>query len=107
MGIQEMESKPFTVIVSVEVNPDMIPQFLEVMAKDVEGSRAEEGCLRFDLLQVKDATNKFVFYETYKDAAALDVHKTTPHYAAWGEFKKIEGSVISQTAVKYDAINFQ
>ena len=95
-----MESKPFSVIVTVEINPDKLPEFLELLeSKDVEGTRAEPGCLRFDMLQVKDSANKFVLYETYKDMDAFLAHKQTPHYLAWAEFKKPEGNVISQTAV--------
>ena len=51
---------------------------LQVMEEDVKGSRAEEGCQRFDLLDL--GAGKFSFYEVYKDADAMAYHKTLPHY---------------------------
>ena len=54
-----------------------VEAFKAALKIDVEGSREEEGCLRFDLLQDNDDPNKFVFYEVYKDQAAADFHKVT------------------------------
>ena len=48
-----------------------------------------------DVLQAADAPNKFFFYEVYQDAAAIDHHKTQPHYLAWGEFKESGGTISS------------
>jgi hypothetical protein len=43
-----------------------------------QGSRAEEGCLRFDVLRDQTDPCKFFFYEVYVDAAAVAVHKEQP-----------------------------
>ncbi len=75
------------------------------MEIDVKGSRKEEGCLRFDLLRDQQQSNKFIFYEVYKDSDALEFHKTTDHYKAWSDFKA-EGGVLSQVAMKCDGIDF-
>ena len=40
-----------------------------------------------------------------KDAAAIDVHKATPHFKVWSDFKE-SGGVVSQVSAKYDAIDF-
>lgn len=48
-----------------------------------------------DVLQAADQDNKFFFYEVYEDAAAIDFHKTQPHYAAWGTFKESGGTISS------------
>lgn len=75
------------------------------MEVDINGSRQEPGCLRFDLLKSQSAENKFTFYEAYVDADALAFHKEQPHYKAWAAFKE-SGGVISQNAEKYDGLNF-
>jgi autoinducer 2-degrading protein len=41
------------------------------------GSRAEPGCLRFDVLQDKTQSNKFTFYEVYTSSEAIDFHKAS------------------------------
>jgi hypothetical protein len=40
-----------------------------------------------------------------QDSAAIDTHKTEPHFQPWVQFKQ-SGGVLSQTVVKADAIDF-
>ena len=56
----------------MEIEQKHIAEFLAVMKVDVDGSRSESGCLRFDLLHDKETSNKFVFYESY------DAHNESP-----------------------------
>ena len=90
----------------VEIKQKHIAEFLAVMKVDVDGSRSESGCLRFDLLHDREMSNKFVFYESYKDLDAFEKHKETPHYKAWADFKS-KGHVINQSVLKLDGIDFQ
>lgn len=55
----------------------------EEAAKMVGPTRAEPGCLRYDL--VRDLKNPAViaFLETWEDPAALEAHRHTPHLQAW------------------------
>jgi quinol monooxygenase YgiN len=43
-----------------------------------EGTRQEPGCLQYDLHRTEDS--RFVLYERYTDAAAIEHHHSTPHY---------------------------
>lgn len=74
-------------------------EFLGMIEKNAVGSRAEPGCLRFDVLQSMDASNKFFFYEVYEDAAAIGHHKEQPHYMSWVAFKE-SGGVITSASKK-------
>ena len=57
--------------VSVQVKPEHVKEFLEVVRYDAEHSEKDEpGCLRFDLIQDRDDPNRFYFYEVYRDEAA-------------------------------------
>lgn len=96
----EAQSKS-AVLVTVEIKPDRIDDFLKALQEDVKGSREEAGCLRFDLLRDRDDPNKFSFYEVYTDDEAAGFHKTTSHYKAWADFKA-SGGVVSQTVVKVE-----
>ena len=88
---------------SVQIPHDKVAEFLEVMKADAIGSRKEEGCIRFDLLE--GATGEdgvtFYFYEVYKDAEAAAFHKTTDHYKKWATFKAANMDTVgkSQTVV--------
>ena len=90
----------------MEVAEEHIGEFLSVMKADVDGSRDESGCLRFDLLHNPEKRNQFVFYEAYEDLDAVDKHKETPHYKAWAAFKE-KGHIINQSVLKLDGIDFQ
>ena len=75
--------------------------FLTMIEANAVGSRAEPGCIRFDVLQSADQSNKFFFYEVYEDADAIAHHKEQPRYAAWGAFKE-SGGTISSVSKKAD-----
>ncbi len=67
--------------VSVQVKPEHVSEFLEVVRHDAEHSEREEpGCLRFDVIQDREDPNRFYFYEIYRDEAALEAHRQTPHF---------------------------
>ncbi len=88
------------VFVTVTVPEDVREEFLQVMQADMDESRKEPGCMRFDLLDQGDGV--YSFYEAYKDASDLTTHKTTPHYKGWAEFKKANPAVAqSQTVVNF------
>lgn len=75
--------------VSLEVKPEHAAEFLEVVRHDAEHSeRDEPGCLRFDVIQDRDQTNRFYFYEVYRDEAALAAHRETPHFKYYAETTK-------------------
>lgn len=44
-------------------------------------TRAEPGCLQYDLYQSPEKPHEFMRLERWTDAAALDAHKRTPHIA--------------------------
>jgi (4S)-4-hydroxy-5-phosphonooxypentane-2,3-dione isomerase len=75
----------YTVIVNLQVKPDMIEAFLEAMGENSRASRRDEpGCLRFDVHRDNDDPNHFVLYELYADERAFtEAHRSAPHYGKW------------------------
>jgi quinol monooxygenase YgiN len=49
-----------------------------------EGSRAEPGCVTFDVARGIDDRNVFFLYEIWRDQAALDAHYQTEHFQTYG-----------------------
>ncbi len=69
------------ILVEVNVKPERLNDFLELIKYDAEHSENDEpGCLRFDVLQDTEDQHKFFYYEVYKDEAARMAHRETPHY---------------------------
>ena len=76
-------------VVKVRIKPEQRQRFLEVIEHDALHSEADEpGCVRFNVLQDTKDENVYLFYEIYQDQAALDAHRTTPHFAMWSEAAK-------------------
>jgi autoinducer 2-degrading protein len=69
------------ILVEVNVKPERLNDFLELIKYDAEHSEGDEpGCLRFDVLRDTEDPNKFFYYEVYKDADARAAHRETPHF---------------------------
>jgi autoinducer 2-degrading protein len=75
----------FVAAVHVFVKPEAIDDFMELILMDQEGSLAEPGCLRFDVVRSVEEPSAFLIWEVYADDDAAAFHKTTPHYAAFKE----------------------
>jgi quinol monooxygenase YgiN len=74
----------FSLVVQMEVRPGRREEFLAGMAANAEASvRDEPGCLRFDVCSVEGDEHRFLLYELYRDAAAFEAHKASPHFAQW------------------------
>ena len=85
------------IVVDAEIEPSRVDEFLKVIEADAVGSRAEPGCLRFDVLRASET--RFFFYEAYESAEAVDVHKAQPHFKLWSDFKA-SGGVVSSVSSK-------
>ncbi len=71
-------------LVKVRIKPDQRERFLKAIEVDaLRSERDESGCLRFNVLQDAQDLDVYFFYEVYKDQAALEAHRSAPHYAVW------------------------
>ena len=52
----------------------------ELLAQMVPLSRAEPGCLQYDVHRDNDDPNRFFIFERYVDEAALEAHGSSPHF---------------------------
>jgi quinol monooxygenase YgiN len=76
-------------VVTIDIQPDRIADFLKAMRADAVGSVTREpGCLRFDIIQDEQKPSRIHLYEVYADKAAFDAHLKTPHFLTWQETVK-------------------
>lgn len=61
-------------------------------------SRAEPGCLAYDVSRDADEPDRFVAYEQWRDLAALRAHLETAHFAAVGA--ALEGLLAGAPAIR-------
>ncbi|MEW5827396.1 MAG: antibiotic biosynthesis monooxygenase [Chloroflexota bacterium] len=72
-------------IVYLEVKPEKMDTFIAEAAANARASLSEPGVVRFDFLQQTDAPTKFMLYEVYRSAEALEAHRHTGHFKRWVE----------------------
>jgi autoinducer 2-degrading protein len=78
------EGTVFALIVSLRIKPEKRERFLAAAEDNSTASvRDEPGCLRFDVVADQSDRDRFLYYELYRDEAAFDAHKRTPHYLRW------------------------
>ncbi len=55
----------------------------ELLSAMVIPSKAEAGCIFYEIFQYKNNLRKFMAYESWENEAALNGHKTSAHYAIY------------------------
>ena len=74
------------IVVHFEAKPDKIDAFRdEIVAHATRCIEREPGCLQFDVVQDTKNPAHFAVSEIYKDQAAIDAHRATPHMAETGK----------------------
>lgn len=74
-------SMPVHILARHFARPDTVDEVRRILLSLIEPSRAEPGCLKYELLQnVHDRTD-FTFVETFASEAALELHAAAPYIA--------------------------
>lgn len=91
------------VVAMIPAKPEAVDQVREALQTLAAATRAEDGCLSYDLYESAAAPGTFVTLERWTDSAALDAHMGTDHvaaaFAAAGEALSGEVAVHSLTPV--------
>jgi (4S)-4-hydroxy-5-phosphonooxypentane-2,3-dione isomerase len=61
-------------------NPGHQDEVVEIFRKLQSASRQEPGCLAYTVHRHKTDPRRFFIYEQYRDDAALDAHRNSPHF---------------------------
>jgi autoinducer 2-degrading protein len=88
------------VLVTVTVRREMLAEFERAILANADNARTREpGCVRFDVNQKEDDPSHWLFYEVYKDSAAFEAHRASPHFAAYQEVA--DKALLSKTLTRY------
>lgn len=74
-----MASNSLRVVATITAQPDKADELKSILLGLLAPTRAEAGCLGYQLLQNNSDPNDFVFVEEWTSDAALDEHMTTTH----------------------------
>jgi len=76
--IEEPPMSRIMIVAEFELKSEHTDDFIKLMKRHAELSRAEDGCQQFDVIQAQDDPTKIFFVESWRDQAALDVHAKVP-----------------------------
>jgi len=93
-----------TITVILEVDPTQLEAAEAAILANAEASRAEPGCLRFEVSRHVEKSSVFVLAELYEDQAAVDAHGKTPHLAQWREAAAANNWVLNKQAVRGEVL---
>jgi (4S)-4-hydroxy-5-phosphonooxypentane-2,3-dione isomerase len=93
------------VLVQVSVKTEMLAEFERAILVNADAARTREpGCVRFDVSQSEDDPAQWLFYEVYKDPAAFEAHRASPHFAAYQQVA--DKALLSKTLMRYATKNW-
>jgi len=72
-----------TVLANIHAHPDKIDLVRAELEKLIPLTRAEEGCMQYDLHQDNADPAHFLFYENWESRELWQVHMSAPHLAAY------------------------
>ena len=77
-----------TVVAVLKAKPGKEEELRQALLDLVGPSRAEGGCIQYDLHVSTEKPGEFVFFEKWMDRAALEAHRHRPHLQAFGSRKE-------------------
>lgn len=72
-----------TIVANIKANPDQIALVKAELEKLLPITRAEAGCINYDLHQDNDNPAHFMFYENWESRELWQTHMNAPHLAAY------------------------
>jgi quinol monooxygenase YgiN len=75
-------SEPLTIIARFRAKAGQESRLRQELQRLLAPTRAEAGCINYDLHQSQSDPALFVFYEKWASQAAVDAHFQTPHLQA-------------------------
>ncbi len=84
-----------TIVARIETKPDRVELVKKELLKLIEPTRAEEGCLQYDLHQDNDNPAIFLFFENWSTRELWQDHMKNDDLAAYSV--ATEGSIVDFT----------
>lgn len=84
-----------TIVANIKADPSKVDIVKAELIKLIAITRAEAGCVNYDLHQDNDNPAHFVFYENWESRELWQTHMGAPHLAAY--MQATDGAVLEFT----------
>ena len=78
-----MAYQKLTIVARISVKEGNVDLVKSELLKLIEVTRAEEGCINYDLHQDNENPNFFIFHENWETRELWQAHMNNPHLAAY------------------------
>lgn len=85
-----MADEKIVLMARLKVKPEAVEDMKNTVLSLTGDSRAEAGCLNYDVHQAIDDETVFMWHETWTNKAALDEHFAKPYFLEF--FAKVENA---------------
>ncbi len=86
-----MEHQNLTIIATIVAKPEKRELVKAELLKLIDKTRAEKGCITYDLHQDNEDENRFLFYEIWETRALWQTHMANDHLADY--LQATEGAI--------------
>ncbi len=93
-------STQVTLVPFFSIKPGQVDAVRQAHLRMVDPTRAEPGCMDYDLYQSVEDPSMMFFYENWMDQAALDQHMNTPAF-----YRVVRGEIDPLLAVPWTALS--
>lgn len=77
--------KPLTVVAKLIAKPGKEEELLPMLKALLAPTRAEQGCINYDLHRSHEAPGTFIFTESWASKELWEAHMQSPHLVEFGE----------------------
>jgi quinol monooxygenase YgiN len=74
-----------TVVATLKAKPGCEDKLLAMLQELLAPTRAEIGCINYDLHRSDDEASTYLFHETWESRPLWEAHMQSPHLVAFGE----------------------
>lgn len=89
-------SKPLTIVATFEANPGREEELAGALQELVAPTRAESGCINYDLHRDLDVPGRFLFYENWQTQPHWEAHMASAHLR---RHKETSGPLIAKVEI--------
>ena len=101
--ISQPARTPIVRIAEIQIDPAQLEAYKAALKEEIEASiRIEPGVLNLYAVSVKDHPEQIRLFESYRDMAAYEAHRQTPHFKKYKT--ATQGMVKSLTLLETDPI---
>ena len=100
-----MAETPIVLSVVIEAVSGREEELGSLLSGLVSPTRAEAGCLSYELNTSREKPGVFLFYEKFMDQKALDAHVGSTHFQNFLKQRECNDPIANQTVMRWSALS--